>query len=165
MLTRLPLTWIRPWLTNWRACGRVAGPAGAVHDVVEALLEQAQQVLTRRALLAHGLLVGVAELALEDAVDVLGLLLLLQLGEVLAAGVAAAGATVRAGRERAALERLAALVVLEDVGAEAARDAHLRAGVTSHGDQVLRRFGLAAAVVGHRGDVLDRGDLDAGRSG
>ena len=125
-------------LAGLRAGG---GPAGAVHDVVEALLEQAQQVLTRRALEAHGLFVGVAELALEHAVDVLRLLLLLQLGEVLAAGVAAAGAAVRAGRERATLERLAALLVLEDVGAEAARDAHLRAGVASHDDQVLRRLG------------------------
>jgi len=73
-------------LTGLRTC---AGPAGAVHDVVEALLEQPQQVLTGRALQAHGLFVGVAELTLEDAVDVLRLLLLLQLGEVLAAVVAA----------------------------------------------------------------------------
>ena len=62
------------------------------------------------------LFVGLAELALEHAVDVLRLLLLLELGEVLAAGVAAAGAAVGAGRERATIERLAALLVLEDVG-------------------------------------------------
>jgi len=119
-----------------------ARPAGAVHDVVEALLEQAEQVLTRGTLLTHGLFVGVAELALEDAVDVLRLLLLLQLGEVLAAGVATAGAPVGAGREGTALERLAALLVLEDVGAQAARDTHLGAGVASH--VLIRSCGASA---------------------
>ena len=109
-----------------------AGPSGAVHDVVETELEQTEQVLTRGALLTHGLLVGVAELTLEHAVDGLGLLLLLELGEVLAAGVAAAGTAVRTGREGTTVERLAALLVLVDVDAEATRDAHLRAGVASH---------------------------------
>src|SRR3954447_23707737 len=140
-----------------RAC-----PAGAVDDVVQALLEETQQVLTGRALQAHGLFVGVAELTLEDAVDVLRLLLLLQLGEVLAAGIAASGAAMRARGERTTLEGLAALVVLEDVGAESARDAHFRAGVTSHvrsGPAALR---LTAAVVGYGRDIFDRGDLDAG---
>src|SRR4029079_14151659 len=94
-------------------------------------------------------------------VDVLGLLLLLQLGEVLTAGVAAAGATVGPGRERATLEWLAALVVFEAVVAERGRARHFRDGVTSHvrsGPAALR---LAAAVVGYGGDVFDRGDLDA----
>ena len=72
------------------------------------------------------------ELALEHAVDVLGLLLLLQLGQVLAAGVAATGTAVLAGREGTTIESLAALLVLVDVGAETARDAHLRSGVASH---------------------------------
>jgi len=112
---------------------RTAGcPTGAVHDVVEALLEEAQQDLTRRPGEADGLFVRLVELLFEHAVDVLRLLLLLHLGEVLAAGVAATGAAVLAGRERATIECLAALFVLEDVGAEAARDAHLRSGVASH---------------------------------
>src|SRR4051794_4854673 len=64
------------------------GPAGAVHDVVEPLLEEAQQVLTGRSGEAVGLFIRATELPLEDAVDVLRLLLLLHLGEVLAAGVA-----------------------------------------------------------------------------
>ena len=122
MSTRLPLTRIRPWLTNWRACGRVDAQPARYMTLSRRCLEQAQQVLARRALQAVGLFVGAAELALEHAVDVLRLLLLLQLGEVLAAGVAAAGAAVRAGREGPTLERLAALLVLEDVGAEAAGD-------------------------------------------
>ena len=53
-----------------------------------------------------------------------------------------------AGREGATLERLATLLVLEDVGAEATRDAHLRAGVTSHVDQVLRRLGWRQPLCG-----------------
>src|SRR5690606_37629791 len=53
--------------------GSGGGPASAEDDVVQALLEHAEQVLARDALLAAGLLVEVGELALEDAVDVLGL--------------------------------------------------------------------------------------------
>ena len=67
-----------------------------------------------------------------------------------------------AGREGPALEGLAALVVLEDVGAEAARDAHLRAGVTSHVDQTLRRFGWRQPLWGTGVTSLIDGDLDAG---
>ena len=51
-------------------------PAGPVHDVVETQLEHAQEVLAGDAALAVGLLVQVAELALEDAVDTAGFLLL-----------------------------------------------------------------------------------------
>ena len=107
-------------------------PAGAVDHVVEAQLEQAEQVLAGDAREAGGLLVGPAELALQDAVDVLGLLLLLELDQVLAPAAAPAGAAVRAGRVGAALQRLAPLVVLEDVGAEAARELDLRPGVARH---------------------------------
>src|SRR5262245_61797784 len=120
--------------------GPGGGPAGAVHDVVEAQLEQPQQVLTGDAREAGGLLVGPAELPLEHAVDVLGLLLLLQLDEVLAATRPAAGAAVGARWVRTALERLAALVVLEDVRAEAPGELDLRSGVARH-RQTLRRFG------------------------
>src|SRR5690349_4730907 len=112
--------------------GAGGGPAGAVDDVVEALLEQPEQVLARHPREAGGLLVGPAELPLEDAVDVLGLLLLLELDQVLAAAGAAPGPTVRARGVRPALQGLAALVVLEDVGAEAPRQLHLRPGVPRH---------------------------------
>jgi hypothetical protein len=43
-------------------------PTGAEHDVVESLLEHAEQVLAGHALLAGGLLVEVAELTLETPV-------------------------------------------------------------------------------------------------
>ena len=105
-------------LAGLRASGR---PAGAERDVVETLLEQTQQVLARRAAEADGLYVGALELALEEPVDVLRLLLLLQLGEVLGGVAAAAGAAVGARRERPALEGAAALLVLEQVRAEAPR--------------------------------------------
>ena len=59
-------------------------PAGAVHDVVEALLAVAEQVLARHALAAVGLVVEVAELLLGEAVGEAGLLLLLELQQVLA---------------------------------------------------------------------------------
>src|SRR3546814_12422177 len=51
-------------------------------DVVQAGFEQLQQVLAGVALPGRGLLVVVAELALEQAVDALDLLLLTQLGGV-----------------------------------------------------------------------------------
>src|SRR6185437_11432178 len=53
--------------------------AHAVHDVVEAGFQQAQQVFAGVALQLGGLLVAVAELALEHAIDALDLLLLAQL--------------------------------------------------------------------------------------
>ena len=65
--------------------GAAGAPAGAEDDVVEAQLEHAQQVLAGDALLAVGLLVEVAELLLEQAVDAAGLLLLAQLEQVLGA--------------------------------------------------------------------------------
>src|SRR6201991_1331867 len=57
--------------------------AHAVDDVVQALFQQAQQVLTRVALLGRGLGVIVRELALKHAVDALDLLLLTQLHGVI----------------------------------------------------------------------------------
>src|SRR5215471_14089614 len=56
--------------------------AHAIDDVVQARLEHAQQVLARIALLARGLLVVRAELALEKAVDAFDLLLLAKLHAV-----------------------------------------------------------------------------------
>src|SRR3546814_14953160 len=67
---------------NQLARGRAGhGEAHAVDDVVQAGFEQLQQVLAGVALPGRGLLVVVAELALEQAVDALDLLLLTQLGE------------------------------------------------------------------------------------
>jgi hypothetical protein len=56
--------------------------AHAVDHVVETRLQQLQQVLAGVALLRRRLLVVVAELALQQAVDALDLLLLTQLGGV-----------------------------------------------------------------------------------
>jgi hypothetical protein len=54
-----------PWRISWRAWRREAGEAEADQDVVEAPLEQGQQVLARDPRLAAGLLVVVAELLLQ----------------------------------------------------------------------------------------------------
>ena len=56
-----------------------AGQARAVYDVVQARLEDLQQVVTGLAVATDCLLVVAAELLLQDAVAVLGLLLLLHL--------------------------------------------------------------------------------------
>src|SRR3954467_13796526 len=57
--------------------------AHAVDDVVQARLEHAHQVFAGISLLARGLLVVRAELALEQAIDALNLLLLAQLHAVI----------------------------------------------------------------------------------
>src|SRR5512132_2169916 len=82
------------------------GEAEAHEHVVEAALEEREQVLARDALLAGGLLVVVAELLLEDTVVAACLLLLAQLHPVL--GLLLASAAVVARRVGAALD--AALV-------------------------------------------------------
>ena len=79
MFTRLPLTRKWPWRTSWRASGVVRGEAQTVDDVVQAPLEQLEQVLARDALQADRLVVVAAELPLGDAVDALDLLLLAKL--------------------------------------------------------------------------------------
>src|SRR5262245_62792339 len=82
------------------------GEAEADEDVVEAGLEQAQQVLAGHALLAGGLFVVGAELLLEHLVVAARLLLLAQLHAVL--GLPHPAAAVLAGRLGATLD--AALV-------------------------------------------------------
>src|SRR5262252_4695642 len=62
--------------------GARRGKSHAVHDVVQATLEQSQQVLARGAGLARGFLVVVAELPLEHPVHAAQLLLLAQLQPV-----------------------------------------------------------------------------------
>src|SRR5216110_620889 len=90
---------VRDHLAPLAARGREPEP---VHHIVEAELEQSEQVLTRHALLRLGPLEVRAKLSLEDAVDPLGLLLLAELhakGRELAAVEA-----VLAGRVVASLD-------------------------------------------------------------
>ena len=93
---RLPLTTIAQCVTSWRASARVAAEAHPVDDVVEARLEELQQVGAGRALAASGLGEVAAELALEQAVHAAQLLLLAQL--VAEVGLAHAGLHARADR-------------------------------------------------------------------
>src|SRR5215207_342487 len=106
-------------------------PAGAVDDVVETPLEELQHDLAGHALAARRLLVEVAELPLVEAVGEAGLLLLLQLEQVLG-GVAAAAAAVLARRVGPTLERTVLAGGTPDVGAEAAGDSGFGTGVTGH---------------------------------
>jgi hypothetical protein len=112
-LVALLLTSTCLWLTSWRDSARVRPQAGAVQHVVEAQLEQDEQVLTGPALLPVGLLVVAAELLLEHAVVVAGLLLLAELEQVLRLLDAAAAVLTR--RVGALLE---VLVVALEVHAE-----------------------------------------------
>src|SRR5829696_9450088 len=111
-----------------------AGEAEADEDVVEAPLEQGQQVLARDAGLTAGLLVVVAELLLQDAVVATGLLLLAQLHPVLALLLAAAAVVARRVRAAldAALVRQAALALEEELLPLAAALFALGRRVSSH---------------------------------
>src|SRR4051812_26989992 len=104
-----------------------AGDAGAVDHVVQAGLEDLQQVLTGLTGTPDGFLVVPDELTLENAVGVASLLLLLRLQEVL--GLLDAPAAVLARRVGATLE---SLVAADEVNLEATRDTRRGAGVTSH---------------------------------
>ena len=108
--------------------------AEAVHDVVEARLEHAQELLAGDAGAPRRLLVVRAELLLEQAVVAARLLLLAQLQEVLALLDAAAAVLTR--RIRAALDRAllgqAALALQEELQAFATADAALRAEISRH---------------------------------
>src|ERR1051326_8056973 len=91
--------------------------SNAVHDVIEAHLQQAQQVLTGHAWLPLGGDEVLVELALQDAVDVASLLFLFQLETEFALLATAAIARRRAWRRRApfdsALGREAAFALQE----------------------------------------------------
>jgi len=63
--------------------GTSCRPAGPIDNIVQALLEQTKKVLTSDTPLTRGRSVNVAELALRDAIAEAGLLLLLELGEIL----------------------------------------------------------------------------------
>jgi hypothetical protein len=110
-----------------------AHEARAADDVVEALLEEAQQDVAGVALVPRGLLDVTTELRLHDAVVEAELLLLHEAdAEVLEAPAAE---PVRAGRRQLSLGR-----VLGDVGdgdADAAGELDLGAGVSSHSRVVL----------------------------
>src|ERR1700712_2969505 len=143
------------------------GEPGAVDHIVEAALEELQQVVTGLAGTAARLVVVVVELLLHHAVGEASLLLLLQLVAVL--GLLDPGTAVLAGGVGALLERL---VLTDEVDAETARLLGHRSGVTGHGAEspVLSRgsdapaLGRAATVVGGGRDVLDGADLEADRT-
>src|SRR5688572_23716074 len=145
------------------------GEAHAVDDVVEALLKHLQQGLAGVALAGGGLLVIAAELALEQAVDALDLLLLAQLGGVVGQLALAGDRAVLAGlllqlalRIDCARRRLEA-----EVGAFAARELAGGTEVTCHvcspGPLDATLLGRTAAVVRNRRDVDDVHDLVADR--
>ena len=130
-------------LTGVTAC---ASETSTVDHVVETALEQLQQVVTGLAGTAAGLGVVVVELLLEDAVGEAGLLLLLQLGAVLA--LLDARATMLAGRIGTTL---VSLIAADEVHAEAARLLRHGAGVAGH----ISSVSLFAAGSGRvrRGDA------------
>src|SRR3954451_4498752 len=138
------------------------GEAEAHEHVVEAALEDAQQVLAGDALLTGSLLVVVAELLLEDAVVAARLLLLPQLHAVL--GLLLAPAAVIAGRVGAALDAAlvgqAALALEEQLLPLTAALLALGRVIACHSDP--SPLAGAAAVVCLGGDVLDAGDLEPG---
>src|SRR3954468_20146955 len=103
------------------------GEPGPVDHVVEAALEELQEVVTGLAGTPAGLGVVVVELLLEHAVGEAGLLLLPQLEEVLA--LLDAATAVLPGRVGATLVRL---VATDEVDAETARLLGHGAGVTGH---------------------------------
>ncbi len=104
-----------------------ASQSGAVHDVVETRLQDAEQVLTGLTGAVVRLLVVQAELLLHDAVGEASLLLLLQLEQVLA--LLDPRAAVLARRVGTTLERL---VASNEVDAQTTRLAGDGSGITCH---------------------------------
>src|SRR5689334_1920241 len=118
--------------------------AHAVDDVVQARLEELQQVFTRVALLGGRLLVVVAELTLEQAVDALDLLLFAQLGRMVGQLALAGGGAVLAGlllQLALGIERARRRLQAE-VGAFATSELTGGTNITSHGSSApqTRRF-------------------------
>ena len=105
------------------------GDTQAVNDVVQAALQQLQQVLTRDTTHAGSLLVGARELLLQQAVRVLRLLLLAQLRAVLRHFLALARQTMLSGRIVALFEHLIRTI---DSFAEFTGDFRFRSYVFSH---------------------------------
>src|SRR5579864_2958545 len=122
--------------------GARGGEAHAVHDVVQAALEQPQQVLARGAGLARRFLVVVAELPLQHPVHAAQLLLLAQLRTVIGQALTALAldAARRHGELALVLERLDATLE-EQIGALAAGELAGGTGITRHRFLVqTRRF-------------------------
>src|SRR5215469_12452492 len=142
------------------------GEPGAVDHVVEAALQDLEQVVAGLAAPAGGFLVVAVELPLENPVDALGLLLLAGLEQVLV--LLGPVAPVLTRRVRPDLDRALGRVALgaleEELHLLAAAELAVRSRIPSH-FQFLSDpapLGRAAAVVGDRGDVLDGADLQAG---
>src|SRR5262249_29101785 len=107
----------------------------AEHRVVEAQLEQPQQVLAGDAGLLVRLLVRELELLFEQTVDTTALLLLTQLEQVLA--FAHAAAAVLAGRVRTALDRTAHRLALRALQEQLHA---LAPAQPAHGPRVTRHY-------------------------
>ena len=161
IVTRLPFTSTWPWRTKLARLVPARREAGAEHHVVDPLLQHPQQALAGDARLARRLLVQVAELLLEDAVDAACLLLLPQLEEVFAVADAAPGRAHPVGRACARPGTSSCRTSRPSRRASCARDGRAcrRSCVARH--QTLRRFG-GRHPVRDRGHVLDAHDLDAG---
>ena len=123
------------------------GEAGPVDHVVEAALQDLEQVLAGLAALARRLLVVVVELPLQDPVHPAGLLLLPDLEQVLALlRPVAAVLTGRVGPELyGALGRVALGALQVQLHLLAAAELAVRTGVSSH-LSVLLRPGAASAA-------------------
>src|SRR6478609_666532 len=123
------------------------GEAGAVDHVVEAALEQLQEVVAGLALATAGLLVVADELLLHHAVGEASLLLLTELQQVL--GLLDAAAAVLAGGVGTLLE---GSVAADEVDTETARLAGHGTGVAGHvsvslSQSRVRRGGAWAAGI------------------
>src|SRR5205823_7382347 len=123
------------------------GEAGPVDHVVEAALQDLQQVVAGPAAPAGGFLVGAVELPLQDPVHPAGLLLLPDLEQVLALlRPVAAVLTGRVGPELyGALGRVALGALQVQLHLLAAAELAVRTGVSSH-LSVLLRPGAASAA-------------------
>src|SRR5882672_1093703 len=144
--------------------GARAAHAQAVDDVVEAALEDLHEVLARVAGLGDRLVIVAPELALHDAVHLLGALHFAQVDAELRQ--ADALRAVHAGRLvlflDGALGRVAARPLEEQLGPQAAADAALR---PDDARNTLNSPLLPgpAAVVRQRRHVFDHADVQAGR--
>src|SRR5215831_4427417 len=153
---------VRHHLATFTARG---GEAEPMHDVVEPELEEPQEILAGDALLGLGPLEVLAELALQHAVDALGLLLFAELDAE--GGRLAAVQPMLARRIVAAFDRAlvgeAARTLQEQFLPFAAAQPALRVTIARHGRLLhpppLRR---PAPVVRNRRHVADRGDLETG---
>src|ERR1700761_7021960 len=145
------------------------GEAGPVHHVVQAALQDLEQVVAGTTVAAGGLDVVVVELPLQHPVHPASLLLLADLQEVLALLGAVPAVLTRRVRPdlNRALRRVALRALQEQLHLLAAATLAVRARVSSHlfsltpsDPAPLRR---TAAIVRNRGDVLDGANLEAGR--